>query len=115
MDMEEMAKKLRREVDIICAGYHFYRQEDAVGAALKFAEEIKVFCGHFLQGNVFGMEEDDYVNLLRFAAGVLKDYLEAAGEHDNVLMVDTLDYGLRELLDIYPDSVGEEGVAHHGE
>ena len=41
--------------------------------------------------------------------GVLEDYVEAAKHQDMVYMMDTLDYGLRELLDIYMDAgAGEE-------
>ncbi|WP_168356466.1 hypothetical protein [Petralouisia muris] len=39
----------------------------------------------------------------------LEDYIEAAEQEDTVLMLDTLDYGLRELVDIYRED--DEAIA----
>ncbi len=107
--MEELARELSVAIDNICGGYHYYKDENVLNRSLGLAGRIQTFCSHFLQGNVFGMEEAEYEGLERYVTGVLEDYVEAAKHQDMVYMMDTLDYGLRELLDIYMDAgAGEE-------
>ena len=106
--MEELAKGLRQEIDQICGGYHYYKDENVIENARKLSGEIQEFCGFFLQGNMFGMEEEEYVELQNYVVQVLKDYVEALEREDLVFMLDTLDYGLRELLDIYIEDDAEE-------
>ena len=101
--MEALAKKLRKEIDMICIGFHYYKKVDVIEKAVKLAEDIQVYTATFLQGNVFGMEQDEYVGLQNYVMQVLEDYIEAIHHRDMVLMLDTLDYGLRELLMIYID------------
>ena len=56
------------------------------------------------------MEEEEYASLQRFVIDVLTDYLESLQQRDTVLMLDTLDYGLRELINIYIEDA--EGAEH---
>lgn len=106
--MEELAKRLRQKINQICGGYHYYKDENVIENARKLSGEIQEFCGFFLQGNLFGMEEEEYVELQNYVVQVLKDYVEALEREDLVFMLDTLDYGLRELLDIYIEDDAEE-------
>lgn len=108
--MEELAKKLITEIDIICAGYHYYRQVNVIEKVIKLQSEIQQFITFFLQGNIFGMEEQEYSEFCQYVLLVLKDYAEAMVQKDMVLMVDTLDYGLRELVMLYvenPEGINE--------
>ncbi len=54
-----------------------------------YRRKIRVLCGYVIQ--------------------TLEDYIEAAEQEDTVLMLDTLDYGLRELVDIYRED--DEAIA----
>ncbi len=108
--MEMLAQELKNEIDRICGGYHYCKDENVVEKAEKLAGKIQMFCNTFLQGNIFEIEEVEYQGFLGYVIQVLEDYLEAVQRRDSVLMLDTLDYGLRELLDIYcREEKGEGG------
>ena len=106
--MEEMAKKLLEQINDICIDYLFLKETNVVEKAIKLTDDIRTFTATFLQGNVFGMADEEYENLKQYVIGVLEDYMEAVKQDDMVLMIDTLDYGLRELLKIYIDEDAEE-------
>ncbi len=108
MCMEELAKELRDAVDNICGGFHYYKDENVLSKSQKLAEHIQKLCGTLLQGNVFGMEREEYQELAGYVIQVLEDYIEALNQRDMVWMLDTLDYGLRELLNIYINRNPEE-------
>lgn len=114
--METLARELERGVDIICVGYHYYKDEDIFPKARVLADRIQKFCGSFLQGDIYGLGEEEYQALKEYVIGVLEDYLEALEKRDVVYMLDTLDYGLRELLNIYIDKEKEDSTdAEEGE
>lgn len=109
--MEELARKLTKELNGIGIDYYLYKKGGVIDRAQALAGEIRDFCGFFLNGNVlFGMDEADYSDLNRFVVGVLEDYMEALSQRDTVLMLDTLDYGLRELLRIFTGEEPEENA-----
>lgn len=109
--MEELALGLRNKIDNICGGFHYYKDENVLKRAEELAGDIQQFCEGFLQGNVFGIEESEYLEFQNYVIQVLKDYMEAVKQQDMVSMLDTLDYGLRELLKIYIDE--DAGEAKH--
>ncbi|GFI30011.1 MAG: hypothetical protein HFH50_10845 [Lachnospiraceae bacterium] len=102
--MEEKAKTLWKVIDTICGGYHIYKDENVIEKAKKAADQIQEYCSFFLQGNIFGMEEEAYRELYCFVVQVLEDFVEAVTQNDTILMLDTLDYGLREIVDIYREN-----------
>ncbi len=108
--METLARELERGIDIICVGYYYYKEKNIFPKAQVLADRIQRFCGSFLQGDIYGMGEEEYEVLRRYVIQVLKDYLEALEKKDTVYMLDTLDYGLRELLNIYIDKEKEDNI-----
>lgn len=106
--MEELAKKLAGHINDICAAFHYYKDENVLDKSKELARPISQFCNYFLQGNIFGMEEQEYLDFHQYVLQVLEDYIGALEQRDMVYMLDTLDYGLRELLNIYIET---EGVA----
>lgn len=107
--MEALAKKLKQEIDTICEGYHYFKDEAIVmEKAPEFVPKIQQFCSYFLQGNIWGIEEEEYLNLQKYVVEVLRDYTESLEQQDIVYILDTLDYGLRELLNIYVTANTEE-------
>lgn len=113
LDMEALAKELRAGIDITCATYHYYKDEKVLIKAIGLAERIQQFCGTFLQGNIYGMEEEEYLELQDYVIQVLKDYLEAVEQKDLLYILDTLDHGLRELVEIYIDDEEDEETEEH--
>lgn len=102
--METLAKKLLEKITKICVEYHYFKRTDAVEKGIELAEDIQRFTSGFLQGNIYGMDEEEYIGLQNYVLQVLKDYMEAVEQRDMVLMIDTLDYGLRELINIFVDT-----------
>lgn len=105
--MERLALELRRGIDIICVTYHFKKEETVIEKASVLSEKIGQFCGSFLQGNLYGMQEEEYEELKNYVLEVLKDFVEAMECKDSFYMLDTLDHGLRPLVDIYLDDAEE--------
>ena len=101
--MDEKAKKLLKELQEICVEYHYLKKDNVIEKSRDMSAEIRDFCGEFLRGNIYGMEEEEYQELQAYVIAVLEDYMEALQHEDAVLMLDTLDSGLRELLIIYID------------
>lgn len=101
--METLAKQLLEKINQICVQYYYFRKTNIVELGKNLAGDIQQFAGGFLQGNIYGMEENEYTELQNYVVGVLKDYTEAIEQNDMVLMADTLDNGLRELLNVFVD------------
>lgn len=99
--MEEKAKELRTVIDTICGGYHIYKDEEVIEKSQKAANQIQEYCKFFLQGNIFDMGEEEYQDLCGYVVQTLEDFVESLEQRDTVLMLDTLDYGLRELVNLY--------------
>lgn len=104
--MKEKARQLWLIIDTICGGYYIYKDEKVLEKARQSARQIQEYCEYFLQGNHFHMEEDEYGVLYGYVVQVLSDFVEALEQEDIVLMLDTLDYGLRELVDLYREENG---------
>ncbi len=99
--METLAQELIRGIDIICLNFHYNKDENIFLKSIELADRIQRFCGSFLQGNIYGMEDEEYQNFGQFVIHVLEDYLEALEQKDSIFLVDTLDHGLRDLVNIY--------------
>lgn len=102
--METLAVELQKEIDNICMEYHCVKSADVMERAKALADNISQFASGLLQGNVFEIEEEEYLGFQEYVVQVLRDYAESVRQYDTVLMVDTLDYGLRELLNIFIDA-----------
>ena len=88
----------------MCVEYYYFRNTNIVEKGRELTEDIQQFTVQFLQGNVYGLEDVEYIELQSYVIQVLKDYMDAMEQNDMVLMLDTLDYGLRELLNVFIDS-----------
>lgn len=109
VDMKALARELQCGIDLICGTYYYRKDEEILLKALGMAERIRRFCGVFLQGNIFGIEESEYQDLQKYVYQALEDFLEAVEQKDAIYMLDTLDYGLRELVNIYMEEEDEPG------
>ena len=99
--MEVLAKNLADKSGIICINYYFLHKFDAVTEGEKLAGQIQQFASAMIQGISEGEQTEESRGLQDYILHVLNDYMEAVRQRDLVLMIDTLDFGLRELLDIF--------------
>lgn len=106
--MEELALKLNKDIDLICGGFHYYKDEQVLEKARELLEDIRIFCNSLLQAVVEDERGQEQVEFQHYVLGVLQDYVEALEQQDMVLMLDVLDYGLRELLHIYIEENEED-------
>lgn len=108
--MEELARTLKSQIDKICVEFHYFKKYNTIERSKEYAAMIQEYVSFFLQGNNFGISEEEYKDLYNFSIDVLKDYMAAVENEDAVLMVDTLEHGLRELLKIFIDEDNDGGV-----
>lgn len=95
--MEEKARELVKKIDQICIGYNYFRNTDGLKTAKELAGDIQDYIYNLLMLTEKDASEDSIL-LQNYIVEVLEDYMEAIDQNDLVLMIDTLDYGLRELL-----------------
>ena len=105
--MEVLAKELRTEIDLICIEYHYGKQTNIIEKIGKIQGKIQQYFSFFLQDNIFGLSEEEYECLSQYVLQVLKDYVEALANEDMVLMIDTVEWGFRELLNLVIEDNGE--------
>ncbi|MCI8282126.1 MAG: hypothetical protein HFI76_10620 [Lachnospiraceae bacterium] len=101
--MEEKAINLLNKLQETCIKYHYWKIDNILKDAQDMSGEIQDFCGAFLKGNIWRMEEGEYQLLQAYTLQVLEDYVGALQHQDTVWMLDTLDAGLRELLMLFID------------
>lgn len=106
--MKALARKLQNKINEICIDYHYSKNENVIEKAKEIIPAIQQYCEGFLQGNLFGISEEEYQNLQVFVIDVLRDYVAAMEQEDIVWVIDTLDYGMRELIELYIDEDTEE-------
>ena len=61
--MRALAAELRGEIDGICIEYHYFKNENVIEKAKEIIPTIQKFCTGFLQGNSYGISEEEYQNL----------------------------------------------------
>lgn len=98
--MEELAKKLLDEINKLCIEFHYIKKNDIIKSAVALRADIESLS----RGLLAALGTDKESEQLRaYTLQVLNDYVEAASQRDEVLMIDTLDYGLREIVGLYID------------
>lgn len=98
--MEELAKKLVDGINRLCIEFYYIKENNIMESAVALREDIEKLGGAILAA--LGADEESQ-ELRDYTLQVLSDYVEAALQRDEVLMIDTLDYGLRELVGLYID------------
>ena len=64
---------------------------------------IDSFSHNLLSGNTYGIRDEDYQLLCNLAIDILKDLSIGMENRDIVLLEDTLEYGLKDFLEIFMD------------
>ena len=70
--MRALAAELREKIDGICIEYHYFKNENVIEKAKEIIPTIQKFCTGFLQGNSYGISEEEYQNLQVFVIDVLR-------------------------------------------
>lgn len=99
--MEELAQELLEKIGGICVEYYYGKKPDVIIEGEKLAEKIREFTFSLLQGISTQEQDEENMLLQQYILEVLNDYTESVCQKDIVLMIDALDFGLRELLDIF--------------
>ncbi len=100
--MEELAKKLQNSIDEICRDVYYRKQYDAVSRGAELKDDIELFTSELLR--ILQSDTSEEASQIKeFTLQVLTDYVEAAANEDELLMTDTLDNGLSELLKLFID------------
>lgn len=98
--MEQQVETLYDNVTRICAEYIFIRKNDVFEETKKLLPEISEFSRMFFNNNEYELPEDDYAHLQRLLLDDLADCIQGMEQRDVVLLMDALDFGLREWLKI---------------
>lgn len=102
--MKDLAIELLEKIGIICIDYYYLKKHNIVDEAEKLAGSVQKFAAALIQGINEQTDTGEEEELQNYILAVLKDYIEAIDRKDEVLMVNTLDFGLRELLDIFNEN-----------
>lgn len=102
--IETLAKGLLQKINDICIGYYYLKRTDAVEKGMELSDNLQCFASILLKENIFDTTEEEQAGFRSYILQALKDYAQAVIHGDIVLMVDTLDYGFRNLLMIFADA-----------
>lgn len=105
--MEELAVELLKEITDLCVRYHYFRENSLINDVKKITPRIQEFVSKLLDMIEQQADSQDKDDILEYTNGVINDYVSAIQNADVVLLIDTLDYGLRELLNMFADVVNE--------
>ena len=106
--MEELAKKTIANINERCLDFYYFRKENVMERGVALLDNVQEI---FKQINFLATEnpnDKDVLNMENYAINVLNDLVEAIEREDQVLLVDTLDYGVRDLMKIFVDEREED-------
>lgn len=103
MEIEELYKKVYRA----CVEFAVYRKKNIKENVADFLPALGQFANKFLEENHFGFDEEDYQQLRRLLLNILNDITQGLEQRDNVLLEDTVEFGLKEFLELFVMDEGE--------
>ncbi len=98
--MEEI-ETLYKKVFSICVQFAVYEKEDIQKRIEEIIPELNSFTTFFLEENTFKLNLEDYQLLQQLLIDILKDIMQAMENRDNILLEDTLEYGLKPFLELF--------------
>ncbi len=100
MEIEELYKKVYHA----CVEFAVYRKKNIKENVTDFLPLLGGFANQFLEGNYFGFDEEDYQQLKQLLLNILNDIAQGLEQRDNVLLEDTVEFGVKEFLELFiPD------------
>lgn len=96
-----MVEELYKEIYAACIQFAVYKEKNIVEKVQHFFPLLNDFVTVFMGGNEFGIEEEDYQLLRQLLIDILKDIALGIENRDRVLLEDTVEYGLKEFIEIF--------------
>lgn len=96
MQIEELYSKVFR----ICVQFAVYHKKILLEDLNGVLTLLDTFTNDFFNENRFEIEEEDYQLLKQLLLNILNDIVEGMKFQDELLLEDTLEYGLKELLEL---------------
>ena len=106
--MKELAKKIIQDINQICIEFYYFRRDSILKKSGKILSDIQMV---FTQINLLvesNPEDADIEEIHKYIIGVMNDLLESIENKDIVLFVDTLDYGVRNIMEVFTDNEESE-------
>ncbi len=114
--MEEKAQRLYEGIHYIGFYDAYYREGRYLEQAKGLIPLVEEFAGWFLGEGGLGLGEEWEAALKENLVGILRDIRQALEEGDRVLLMDALEQGVAEYLEMFlPESYFEEREAVHVE
>lgn len=97
MQVEELYKK----VFYTCTQFAVYQKKDVQKNVEQLLPLLNEYADFFLTENQYGLKEEDYRLLQQLLINILQDIMQGLENRDNVLLEDTIEYGLKEFLELF--------------
>lgn len=117
MNIEELYKKIYSA----CVQFAVYHKKNIIENVHELLPLLDDFVNEFFDGNIFGLEEEDYQLLKQLLLDILNDITMGLEQRDRILLEDTVEYGLKEFIELFiPDEgelqqLKEESVSEEGD
>ena len=100
--MDERALiKLKEDIVRTNIDHLLFGKNNNIEKVKEYLPQIQEFVGWFLQGNIWGIEEDLYQNMQLDIINILNDCVTAIKEDDHVLLQDAVGYGLLGYVELF--------------
>lgn len=105
--MEALVKELTEKINKLCIEYYYLKNQMVIENGKELLPDIKTVAEYLLQVLAEDVTEETE-GLKEYILDVLNDYMEAIDHKDMVLMIDTLDVGFREVLNLFTTEEGSD-------
>lgn len=93
-------EQLYRKVFETCVQFAVYQEKNIQENLKLLLPMIEEFTKEFLAENSYGFVEEDYQLLGQLLLNILQDIVEGLEYRDEILLEDTIEYGLKEFLEL---------------
>lgn len=88
------------KIDKICIEFYFFRNEDILDSVMQIIPKIQTWCEQLIDILEQYPMDEDAVTVYNFTIETINDIVSAIEYNDQVLLIDTLDFGIREVLNL---------------
>lgn len=99
--MEEKIQALYSDINFIGFYCMYYKDVQYIEKIKGLLPQIQEFVQWFLQGNGFGIKEEEYRTLRENLLEILRDCVDAIEQGDRVLLMDAMEQGMIEYLKLF--------------
>lgn len=106
--MEESAKKIIQKLNSICAYFYIYKSSNSIQEGKELLSDIQQFGNYILEIVENNKEDKEWLQVNDFMLECINDYVSSIRNNDAVLLIDTLDFGIRKLANMFIEEDGNE-------